>query len=66
MGSGAGALAGAVTAVSPGWRTLRLYASGNTMAAVTGPVYPAPGTPLGTAMVFAHRAVLRMAQLPST
>jgi 3-oxosteroid 1-dehydrogenase len=43
-----------------------LYAAGNTMAAVTGPVYPAPGTPIGTAMVFAHRAVLKMAQAPST
>lgn len=38
-----------------------LYAAGNTMAAVTGPFYPAPGTPIGTAMVFAHRAVLHMA-----
>lgn len=38
-----------------------LYAAGNTMAAVTGPVYPAPGSPLGTAMVFAHRAIRRMA-----
>jgi 3-oxosteroid 1-dehydrogenase len=44
-----------------------LYAAGNTMAAVTGPFYPAPGTPIGTAMVFAHRAVRKMAaQVPST
>jgi len=44
-----------------------LYAAGNTMAAVTGPYYPAPGTPIGTAMVFAHRAVRQMAaQAPST
>jgi 3-oxosteroid 1-dehydrogenase len=43
-----------------------LYATGNTMASVTGAVYPAPGTPLGTAMVFGHRAALRMAQSPNT
>ncbi|MFI5952735.1 FAD-dependent oxidoreductase [Cryptosporangium sp. NPDC051539] len=34
-----------------------LYASGNTSASVVGPVYPAPGVPLGTAMVFASLAV---------
>ncbi len=39
-----------------------LYAAGNTMAAVTREFYPAPGTPIGTAMVFAHRAVLHMSQ----
>lgn len=43
-----------------------LYAAGNTMAAVTGGVYPAPGTPIGMAAVFAHRAARRMVQLPST
>jgi succinate dehydrogenase/fumarate reductase flavoprotein subunit len=37
-----------------------LYAAGNTMAAVTRAYYPAPGTPIGTAMVFAHRAVQSM------
>jgi 3-oxosteroid 1-dehydrogenase len=39
---------------------LGLYAAGNTMAAVTRSFYPAPGTPIGTAMVFAHRAVQSM------
>ena len=39
-----------------------LYAAGNTMAAVTRAYYPAPGTPIGTAMVFAHRAVQAMAR----
>ena len=34
-----------------------LYAVGNTSASLTGPVYPAPGVPLGTAMVFASLAV---------
>lgn len=34
-----------------------LYAVGNTSASMTGPVYPGPGIPLGTAMVFAARAV---------
>jgi 3-oxosteroid 1-dehydrogenase len=34
-----------------------LYASGNTAASMVGPVYPSPGVPLGTAMVFASLAV---------
>ncbi|TQS39654.1 FAD-dependent oxidoreductase [Cryptosporangium phraense] len=34
-----------------------LYASGNASASVVGAVYPAPGVPLGTAMVFASLAV---------
>jgi 3-oxosteroid 1-dehydrogenase len=38
-----------------------LYAVGNTSASVTGPVYPAPGVPLGTAMVFASLAVRDLA-----
>lgn len=33
-----------------------LYAAGNTGASITGRHYPAPGSPIGTAMVFAHRA----------
>jgi 3-oxosteroid 1-dehydrogenase len=41
-----------------------LYAAGNTMAAVTRAFYPAPGTPIGTAMVFAHRAVQSMLGSP--
>ncbi len=36
----------------------RLYACGNTTASVFGSVYPGPGAPLGTAMVFASLAVL--------
>ena len=34
-----------------------LYASGNSAASVFGPVYPGPGAPLGSAMVFASLAV---------
>jgi 3-oxosteroid 1-dehydrogenase len=34
-----------------------LYAAGNTAASLTGAVYPGPGVPLGTAMVFASLAV---------
>ncbi|MFE1954954.1 FAD-dependent oxidoreductase [Streptomyces sp. NPDC059524] len=38
-----------------------LYAAGNTAANVTGPVYPGPGAPIGTGMVFGHRAATHMA-----
>lgn len=38
-----------------------LYAAGNSAASITGTVYPAPGIPLGTAMVFASLAVADMA-----
>jgi 3-oxosteroid 1-dehydrogenase len=34
-----------------------LYATGNSSASVVGAVYPGPGVPLGTAMVFASLAV---------
>ncbi|MGP4022365.1 FAD-binding protein [Actinomadura sp. 3N407] len=34
-----------------------LYAAGNTSASFTGPVYPGPGIPIGSAMAFAYRAV---------
>lgn len=34
-----------------------LYAAGNTAASMTGTVYPGPGAPIGTAMVFAALAV---------
>jgi len=34
-----------------------LYAVGNASASLTGRVYPGPGTPIGTAMAFALRAV---------
>ncbi|TDD35046.1 FAD-binding protein [Actinomadura sp. KC06] len=37
-----------------------LYAAGNTSASFTGPVYPGPGIPIGTAMAFAYRAVQDM------
>ena len=37
-----------------------LYASGNTAASVFGSVYPGPGAPLGSAMVFASLAVRDM------
>ena len=37
-----------------------LYAAGNTSASLSGSKYPGPGVPLGTAMVFAYRAVRAM------
>ncbi len=37
-----------------------LYASSNSAASVFGPVYPGPGAPLGSAMVFASLAVREM------
>lgn len=37
-----------------------LYASSNSSASVFGPVYPGPGAPLGSAMVFASLAVRDM------
>jgi 3-oxosteroid 1-dehydrogenase len=33
-----------------------LFATGNTMASIAGAYYPAPGTPIGTAVVFGYRA----------
>ncbi|HYO05141.1 MAG TPA: FAD-binding protein [Mycobacterium sp.] len=38
-----------------------LYAAGNTMAAVSGTVYPGGGNPIGAAMLFSHLAALHMA-----
>jgi 3-oxosteroid 1-dehydrogenase len=38
-----------------------LYAAGNTSASLAGPVYPGPGIPIGTAMVFSSLAVQDMA-----
>lgn len=38
-----------------------LYATGNTAASLTGSVYPAPGIPIGTAMVFGSLAARDMA-----
>lgn len=47
---------------SPGGRTIGgLYAAGNSSASVAGTVYPGPGTPLGSGMVMAYRAVADMA-----
>ncbi|WP_433634922.1 FAD-binding protein [Nocardia sp. CA-120079] len=37
-----------------------LYAAGNSMAAVSGTVYPGGGNPIGAAMVFAHLAARDM------
>lgn len=41
-----------------------LYAAGNSAASVFGAVYPGPGAPLGSAMVFASLAVRDLADLP--
>lgn len=38
-----------------------LYAAGNTSASLTGPVYPGPGIPIGTGMVFGSLAATEMA-----
>jgi succinate dehydrogenase/fumarate reductase flavoprotein subunit len=38
-----------------------LYAAGNTMAAVSGTVYPGGGNPIGASMLFSHLAALDMA-----
>ncbi|MFF1755073.1 FAD-binding protein [Nocardia sp. NPDC058244] len=37
-----------------------LYAAGNTMAAVSGEVYPGGGNPIGASMLFSHLAVRHM------
>jgi 3-oxosteroid 1-dehydrogenase len=42
-----------------------LYASGNTMAPVTGRIYPGAGGPIGSAMVFSYLAALDMAATPA-
>lgn len=42
-----------------------LYAAGNSGASFTGGVYPGPGVPIGTAMVFASLAVRHMAGQPA-
>ncbi|WP_089103757.1 FAD-dependent oxidoreductase [Streptomyces hyaluromycini] len=38
-----------------------LYAAGNTAAAMSGRVYPGAGTPIGSSLAFAYRAVLDLA-----
>lgn len=42
-----------------------LYATGNTMAAMSGRVYPGAGTPIGSSIAFAYQAVLNLAS-PAT
>jgi 3-oxosteroid 1-dehydrogenase len=42
-----------------------LYATGNSSASMVGAVYPGPGAPLGTAMVFGSLAVQDMAEQAS-
>ncbi|MCO1655509.1 FAD-dependent oxidoreductase [Pseudonocardia humida] len=39
-----------------------LYAAGNSAASVAGHVYPGPGVPLGSGMVFAYRAAVAMSE----
>lgn len=41
-----------------------LYAAGNSSASMFGAVYPGPGAPLGSAMVFAALAIRDLADLP--
>jgi 3-oxosteroid 1-dehydrogenase len=41
-----------------------LYATGNTMAAMSGSKYPGAGTPIGSAVAFAYRAVLDLSEKP--
>ncbi|MFC9978539.1 FAD-binding protein [Gordonia sp. NPDC127522] len=38
-----------------------LYATGNTMAAMSGAVYPGAGTPIGSSLAFAYQAVVDLA-----
>ena len=38
-----------------------LYAAGDSMAAASGEHYPAPGTPIGSCMVFSYLAAMDMA-----
>ncbi|MGN6128445.1 MAG: FAD-binding protein, partial [Humibacter sp.] len=38
-----------------------LYAAGNTAANVTGAIYPGPGAPIGTGMVWGYRAARHLA-----
>jgi succinate dehydrogenase/fumarate reductase flavoprotein subunit len=40
-----------------------LYAAGDTMSSVTGRAYPAPGSPIGTCMVFSYLAAMDMAAI---
>lgn len=43
-----------------------LYATGNSMAAMSGHVYPGAGTPIGSSIAFAYRAVSHIAAGAST
>ncbi|KQZ85265.1 hypothetical protein ASD56_02575 [Microbacterium sp. Root166] len=40
-----------------------LYAAGNTAANVTGAIYPGPGAPIGTGMVWGYRAARHIAEV---
>ncbi|MCD2145673.1 FAD-dependent oxidoreductase [Gordonia paraffinivorans] len=52
---------GAVVRADDGEPIPGLYAAGNSTASISGEVYPGPGTPLGSGMVMAYRAVADMA-----
>lgn len=43
-----------------------LYASGNTMAAMSGHVYPGAGTPIGSSIAFSYLAVLDLVSASAT
>ena len=51
---------GAAVLNTDGERIRGLYASGNTMAAVSGTTYPGGGNPIGASVLFSHLAVLDM------
>ncbi|MEU4654901.1 FAD-dependent oxidoreductase [Streptomyces sp. NPDC023723] len=42
-----------------------LYAAGNTAAAMSGRVYPGAGTPIGSSLAFAYRAVVDVVSRPT-
>ena len=48
----------------PRYRTTHTHGAGDTMAAVSGEAYPAPGTPIGSCMVFSYLAAMDMARKP--
>ena len=43
-----------------------LYAAGNTAANVTGAIYPGPGAPIGTGMVWGYRAARHLARVAAS
>lgn len=54
----------AAVLTADGERIRGLYASGNTMAAVSGTTYPGGGNPIGASVLFSHLAVLDMLAQP--